>query len=102
MVDCRCSSHRVIHLVESLWTKPWKKQLIKTPRDARWTKGFSLNKGALSRYYLTAEHRANALRQLIGLISFQSPGLGHADLQSSRIIRDETDVESIVKLLKSN
>jgi len=43
------------------------------------TKGFSLNHCALSRYYLTAEHRANALRQLRGLISLQSPGLGHAD-----------------------
>jgi len=66
------------------------------------TKGFSLNQGALSRYYLTAEHRANALRQLRGLILLQSPGLGHADLQSSRITRDEADVESIVELLESN
>ena len=66
------------------------------------TKGFSLNQGALSRYYLTAEHRANALRQLRYLISLQSPGLGHADLQSSRITRDEADVESIVELLESS
>lgn len=66
------------------------------------TKGFSLHQGALSRYYLTAEHRANALRQLRGLISLQSPGLGHADLLSSRIARDEADVKSIVELLESS
>ena len=28
------------------------------------TKGFSLNKGAVARYYLTAEYRTEALRQL--------------------------------------
>jgi hypothetical protein len=28
------------------------------------TRGFSLNQGAVSKYYLTAEHRTEALRQL--------------------------------------
>ncbi|KAG1660989.1 putative ATP-dependent RNA helicase DDX46 [Nymphon striatum] len=58
------------------------------------TKGFSLKQSALTRYYLTAEHRAEALRQLRDLISSgqSQEGLNHADLQSPRVKRDENDV----------
>jgi hypothetical protein len=63
---------------------------------------FSLNPGAVSRYYLTADHRAEVLRQLRKLVSLQSPGLGHADLQSSLIKRDEFDVTSILEILEGN
>lgn len=65
------------------------------------TKGFSLKPGAVSRYYLTAEHRTAALRRLRELISVQKPRLGHSDLQASRINRDENDVSAILELLES-
>ena len=38
-----------------------KETINRDTQTAGGTKGFSLNHGALSRYYLTAEHRANAL-----------------------------------------
>ena len=66
------------------------------------TKGFSLNKGAVARYYLTAEYRTEALRQLRELLSLQSDNKGHADLQPSRIKRDESDVESLIDMLENN
>jgi len=65
------------------------------------TRGFSLRQGALSRFYLTAEYRAEALRQLREMVSVSSC-LGHADLQTSRIKRDENDVTSIVDMLENN
>ena len=66
------------------------------------TRGFSLNKGALARYYLTAEYRTEALRQLRELLSMQSDNIGHTDLQPSQIKRDESDVTSIIDMLENN
>ena len=40
----------------------------KDTQSARGTRGFSLQPGAVSHYYLTAEHRAAALRQLREII----------------------------------
>ncbi|KAG1671659.1 hypothetical protein GQR58_016336 [Nymphon striatum] len=76
----------------------------KDTQTAGGTKGFSLKQSALTRYYLTAEHRAEALRQLRDLISSgqSQEGLNHADLQSSRVKRDENDVKSIVDMLENN
>jgi hypothetical protein len=65
------------------------------------TKGFSLKPGAVSRYYLTAEYRAEALRRLRHLIAMQKPRFGHADLQNPRIKRDESDVTSIAEMLEN-
>lgn len=66
------------------------------------TKGFSLNKGAVARYYLTAEYRTEALRQLQELVSLQSANTGHTDLQTSRTKRDESDVTYIIDVLENN
>ncbi|KAG1651429.1 hypothetical protein GQR58_027101 [Nymphon striatum] len=76
----------------------------KDTQTAGGTKGFSLKQSALTWYYLTAEHRAEALRQLRDLISSgqSREGLNHADLQSSRVKRDENDVKSIVDMLENN
>jgi hypothetical protein len=65
------------------------------------TKGFSLKPGTVSRYYLTAEHRAEALRRLRDMIALQKPKFDHADLHNTRIQRDEKDVKAIVELLDS-
>ena len=57
------------------------------------TRGFSLKPGAVPRYYLTAEHRARALRQLRQDISVQGSLITkHTDLEKTRIKRDELDV----------
>lgn len=63
------------------------------------TKGFSLKPCAVSRYYLTAEHRAEVLRRLRDLIAVQKQWFGHSDLQRSRIKRDEKDIISLLELL---
>lgn len=66
------------------------------------TKGFSLKSGAVGRYYLTAVHRAEALRRLRDLIVAQKPRFGHPDIQESRIKRVERDVLPIVEMLEEN
>ena len=67
------------------------------------TRGFSLKPGAVSRYYLTAEHHAGALRQLRQEISVQGSVIKkHTDLGKTRIKRDESDVASMVYLLENN
>lgn len=66
------------------------------------TKGFSLNAGAVMRYYVTAEYRSTCLRNLREMTSTKASGLSHADLQPSRITRDEKDVQSITDTLESS
>lgn len=65
----------------------------KETQTAGGTRAFSLKPGTVSRYYLMAEHRTAALRQLREQVSVHSIGLSHPYLQSSRITRDESDVE---------
>ena len=75
----------------------------KDTQTAGGTRGFSRKPGAVSRYYLTAEHRAGALRQLRQDISVQgSVTTKHTDLEKTRIKRDESDVASMVDLLENN
>ena len=65
------------------------------------TKGFSLNPAAVSRYYLTAEHRSTCLKQLRSLTETKTPSFTHPDFQQSRTKRDEQDVTAVVDLLES-
>ena len=65
------------------------------------TRGFSTKQGAVSKYYLTAEHRAEALRQLRELISLQGSS-GHPDLQSTRIRKDQSEVSAIQEMLEND
>ena len=75
----------------------------KDTQTAGGTRGFSLKPGAVSRYYLTAEHRAGALRQLRQEISVEGSVITkHTDLEKTRIKRDESDVASMVDLLENN
>ena len=75
----------------------------KHTQTAGGTRGFSLKPGAVSRYYITAEHRAGALRQLWHEISIQGSVITkHTDLEKTRIKRDESDVASMVDLLENN
>ena len=66
------------------------------------TKGFSLNVGAVTRYYLTAEFRSTCMRKLREMVKICTPGVTHVDLEPSRIKRDEKDVQTITELLEEN
>ena len=65
------------------------------------TKGFSLKPAALSRCYLTAEHRSTCLKQLRDLTDIKPPGVSHHDLESSLIRKDELAVQSLVDLMET-
>lgn len=73
----------------------------KDTQTAGGTRGFSLKSGPVARYYLTAEYRSTSLRQLRDIIDLQSSSVGHADLEPSRISRDERDVQAITEILES-
>lgn len=66
------------------------------------TKGFSLKPTAVSRYYLTAEYRSNYLRQLRDMTGLGGTQFNHADLQYSRIQKDEKDIKSLVDLMENS
>lgn len=65
------------------------------------TKGFSLKPAALSRYYLTAEHRSICLKKLRDLTDIKPPGVSHHDLESSCIRKDELAVQSLVDFMET-
>ena len=66
------------------------------------TKGFSLNRAAVERYYLTSEYRSMYLRQLRQMVGRGMSHLSHPGMHMPRITRDEADVQSIVKLLEDD
>ena len=63
------------------------------------TRGFGLNPGALQRYYMAAEFRAMFLREMREMVGYTQGNNGHADLQKSRIKKDEKDVQDMTDLL---
>lgn len=64
------------------------------------TAGFSLKAGAVKRYYITAEHRSAFLGHLRDMIQGNRSQLQHAELQQSRIKKDEEAVSAIVSLIQ--
>ena len=56
---------------------------------------FSLKPGAVSKYYLTAEHRSFFLTSLRNMIQHNMSGTYHPDLHKSRIQKDEQLVQSV-------
>lgn len=66
------------------------------------TKGFSLKPEAMTKCYLTAEYRSMYLRQMRELIGLRMSKLSQPDLQSSRIKKDEADVQSLIDLMENN
>ena len=69
---------------------------------ARWTKGFSLEPGAVSRYYLVAEYGAVYLKTLSDMIGRCSSKLHHPDRQGPRIRKDEADIKSLIDMMENN
>ena len=72
----------------------------KDTQTAGGTKGFSLKSGAVQTYYLNAEHRSLFPRQLREMVGLGGSRLNHPDLQQSRILKDEADVQSLVNLME--
>ena len=66
------------------------------------TKGFSLNPGAVTRYYMTAEYRSSCLQQLRKMTDVSDRAAAHHDLTPSRIKKDEAAVQALEDLLKNN
>ena len=71
----------------------------KDTQTAGGTRGFSLNPGALQRYYMTAEFRAMFLREMREMVGYAQGNNGHVDLQKSRMKKDEKDVQEMTDLL---
>ena len=65
------------------------------------TKGFSTKKGTVSRYYITADYRASCVRQLRYVVDSNINDLRRPDLTSSRITKDEEDVECLIDMLEN-
>jgi len=65
------------------------------------TKGFSLKPGAVSRYYLMSEYRSSYLRQVRLMIGRENTQhFSHPDLQHTRVMKDERDVQAFVELIE--
>ena len=74
----------------------------KDTQTAGGTKGFSLKAEAVSKYYLVAEYRSIFLRLMKDMLDLNKSNFYHTDLQSTRMVRDETDVKSLVAMLQSH
>ena len=70
-------------LVEYLLTKLLKKPLTKILQNAGGLKGLSTKPSAVSRpkYYLNAEYRSTAIKQLCSVIEIDTPYNIHSDFQ---------------------
>ena len=64
------------------------------------TARFSLKAGAIKRYYITAEHYSAFLGQIRGMVLGKKSGLHHAELQRTRIKKDEEAVSAVVHLIE--
>ena len=65
-------------------------------------RGFSLNRAAVERYYITSEYRSMYLWQLRKMIGHEMSYLSHPNLHMPRITRDEADFQPIVTLLEDD
>ena len=72
----------------------------KDTQTAGGTKGFSTRPNAVAKYYITANDRANYVRQLRAMISRESYKFEHPDMTKRRITRDERDIKSLYNMLK--
>ena len=63
------------------------------------TTKFSLKPGAVSKYYLTAEHRSAFLTKLRNMVQYIRSSTDHPDLQKSRLQKNEELVTSVEETL---
>ena len=64
------------------------------------TTRISLKAGAIKRYYITAEHRSAFLSQIRGIVQGKKSEFQHAELQRTRIKKDEEAVSAIIHLIQ--
>ena len=64
------------------------------------TTRFSLKAGAIKRYYITAEHRSAFLSQIRGIVQGKKSEFQHAELQRTRIKKNEEAVSAIIHLIQ--
>ena len=74
----------------------------KDTQTAGGTHGFSLNPGAVRRYYLNAEYRSTFLHQLRAMLGIVASSSNHPDLQQNRIEKDESGVKSVTDLIQDS
>lgn len=72
----------------------------KDTQTAGGTKGFSTRANCVAKYYITANDRANYVRQLRAMIAKENFKFEHPDMTQGRIAKDEKDVVSLVNMLK--
>ena len=65
------------------------------------TRGFSMNKGAVAKHYITADYRASCVRQLRDFVNSHRLGIRHPDLSRPRILKDEEDIQSLIDMLQN-
>ena len=65
-------------------------------RRERGSKGFSLTAGPASKYYHVAEYHSAFMKLMKHMLDLNKLNFYHTDLQSTRIVRVETDVQSLV------
>ena len=65
------------------------------------TKGFSLNQGAVTQYYITADDKKECIRLLREMVNCNASSLHH-DLQKTRIERDEEDVKKVLQMFETS
>ena len=63
------------------------------------TEGFSTNKNAVAKYYITADDRANFARELRAMVDLKHQGFYHPDMTKPRIRRDKKGVQSLCKMM---
>ena len=80
----------------------YKETVNKDTQTSGSNKGFSLKAGTVSKYYLVAEYRSILLRLMKDMLDLNKSNFHHTDLQSTRIVRDETDGKSLVAILQSH
>ena len=73
----------------------------KDTQTAKGTRNFSLKSGTVCRYYLTAEFRAMALKELRHSTSLHKERLYHPDLSSQRVQKDIHNVNILTELLQN-
>jgi len=66
------------------------------------TRGFSLNPGAIRRYYVNAEYHSMFLHRLRAMLGTRSSTSSHPDLQKKRIEKDESAVQSLTDLIQNS
>ena len=76
--------------------------VIKDTQTPGGAKGFSLKAGAVAKYYLTAEYRAEYLKALRIIKDKDSSKMSHPDTHMPRTKKDERDIQSVKDLLENS